>query len=108
MKLRSKAVWSLAAAFCLALCAAAPLAAQTVTTGNIIGTITDAQGGVLPGATVVATHTDTGTKYEAVTGADGHFSILNVRVGDYTVAASMSGFKDQKQDKIAEIGRAHV
>ena len=55
---------------------------------------------MLPGATVTATHTDTGTSYEAVTGTDGRYSILNVRVGTYTVAATMSGFKDQKQEKI--------
>ena len=105
MKLRTKAVWSLAVACCMALLLATPAAAQTVTTGNIAGTIADAQGGVLPGATVVATHTDTGTSYEAVTSADGRFSILNVRVGNYTVAVNMSGFKDQKQEKVVvELG----
>ena len=100
MRLGTKAVWSLAAALCLSLLVSAPLAAQTVTTGNIIGAVTDAQGGVLPGAVVTATHTDTGTSYEAVTGADGHFSILNVRVGSYTIAANMSGFKEQKLEKV--------
>src|SRR5215471_5673855 len=100
MRLRTKAVWSLAAALCLSLLVSAPLLAQTVTTGNISGTITDAQGGVLPGAVVTATHTDTGTSYEAVTGGDGHFSILNVRVGSYTIAANMSGFKEQKLEKV--------
>jgi hypothetical protein len=100
MKLRTKAVWSLAIASCLALICAGPLAAQTVTTGNIAGTITDAQGGVLPGATVVALHTDTGTSYEAVTGADGRYNILNVRIGAYTITANMAGFKEQKQEKV--------
>lgn len=100
MRLRTKAVWSLAAALCLSLFVSAPLAAQTVTTGNIIGTVTDAQGGVLPGAVVTATHTDTGTSYEAVAGADGHFSILNVRVGSYTIQATMSGFKEEKLEKV--------
>src|ERR1051326_6474034 len=100
MRSRSKAVWSLVVAMCACLIAAGAASAQTVTTGNIIGTITDAQGGVLPGATVTATHTDTGTKFEAVTGGDGHFSILNVRVGDYSVVATMSGFKEEKQDKV--------
>jgi Carboxypeptidase regulatory-like domain len=100
MKLRTKAVWSLAVAFCFALLCAAPVGAQTVTTGNITGTVTDAQGGVLPGATVTAVHTDTGTSYEAVTGGDGRYSILNVRVGPYTVTANMNGFKDQKQEKV--------
>jgi hypothetical protein len=98
--LRKKAVWSLTVAICFALLSVTSAAAQTVTTGNITGTVTDAQGGVLPGATVVATHTETGTKYEAVTGGDGRYSILNVRVGSYTLTANMSGFKDQKQDKV--------
>jgi hypothetical protein len=90
MTLRTKAVWSLAAAFCFALLCAAPVGAQTVTTGNITGSVTDAQGGVLPGASVTAVHTDTDTSYEAVTGGDGRYSILNVRVGPYTVTATLT------------------
>src|SRR4051812_14356898 len=105
MRFRSKAVWSLAVTFCCALLLTMPAAAQTVTTGNIVGTVADAQGGVLPGASVTAVHTDTGTSYEAVTGADGRYSILNVRVGGYTITVNMSGFKDQKQEKVViELG----
>ena len=89
MKVRTKAIWGLAIAFCFALICAAPAGAQTVTTGNIGGQITDGQGGVLPGATVTAVHAETGTSYEAVTGADGHFNILNVRVGVYTIFGSV-------------------
>jgi hypothetical protein len=100
MKLCTKAVWSLAAAVCFALLCVTSAAAQTVTTGDIAGTVVDTQGGVLPGATVTATHTDTGTSYEAVTGVDGRYNLLNVRVGSYTIAITMSGFKDQKQEKI--------
>src|SRR3954469_14776404 len=109
MRLRTKAVWSLVAALCLSLLVSAPLAAQTVTTGNISGAVTDAQGGVLPGAVVTAMHTDTGTSYEATTGGDGHFSILNVRVGTYTIAASMSGFKEHKIEKaVVQLGADFV
>jgi hypothetical protein len=105
MKLRTKAVWSLAIALCCALISAAPLSAQTVTTGNLAGTVTDAQGGVLPGATVVAVHTDTGTSYEAVSGADGRYNILNVRVGAYNISVNMSGFREQKQERVVvELG----
>lgn len=99
MKSRAKAVWSLAVAMCLLLIAGGA-SAQTATTGSIAGTVTDAQGGVLPGATVTATHVDTGTTYDAVAGAEGHFSIPNVRVGRYSVAVTMNGFKDQKQENI--------
>src|SRR3954469_136001 len=105
MTLRTKAVWSLAVALCLALLCAQSATAQTVTTGNLTGTVTDAQGGVLPGATVTAVHTDTGTNYEAVTSADGRYTILNVRVGSYTVSVTMNGFKEQRQTKLAvELG----
>ena len=104
MKLRTKAVWSLAIAFCSALICAARLAAQTVTTGNIAGTMTDAQGGVLPGATVVAVHTDTGTSYEAVTGSDGRYNILNVRVGAYTIGGEHE--RVQRRQKQDDSGRA--
>ncbi|HTI36313.1 MAG TPA: carboxypeptidase regulatory-like domain-containing protein [Vicinamibacterales bacterium] len=100
MRLRTKAGWGLPVVLCLALLWAASAAAQTVTTGNIAGTVTDNQGGVLPGATVTAIHTPTGTSYETVTGADGRFSILNVRVGPYTVSVDLSGFKPEKQDNI--------
>jgi hypothetical protein len=109
MKMRTKAAWSLAVAVCFALFTAIPAVAQTVTTGDISGTVVDAQGGVLPGATVTAKHADTGTMYEAVTGADGRYNILNVRVGTYTIAAKMAGFKDQTQDKIqVQLGGAQV
>ncbi|HWK10370.1 MAG TPA: carboxypeptidase-like regulatory domain-containing protein, partial [Vicinamibacterales bacterium] len=100
MRLCTKAGWSLPVVLCLALFWAVSAAAQTVTTGNIAGTVTDTQGGVLPGATVTATHVPTGTSYEAVTGPDGRFSILNVRVGPYTIAVDMSGFRPEKQENI--------
>ncbi len=74
---------------------------QTVTTGSLAGVVTDAQGGALPGATVIATHTPTGTVYEAVTDGEGRFNILNVRVGPYSVAVTMSGFKKDEQRNVA-------
>ena len=55
--------------------------AQNVTTGTISGTAVDPQSAVLPGATVNAVHEPTGTKYEAVTGTEGRYQILNMRVG---------------------------
>ena len=96
MKSVSKAARSLAAVLCLVLLGAITSAAQTVTTGNLSGVITDAQGGVLPGAAILATHTPTGTTYEAVSDSDGRFNILNVRVGPYSVSVSMSGFRKEE------------
>jgi hypothetical protein len=100
MKFRPRATWSLVAALCVLLAGVGAASAQTVTTGSIAGVVTDAQGGVLPGATVQATHVPTGTVYEAVTDGVGHFTILNVRVGPYNIGASMSGFNEEKQENL--------
>ncbi len=94
MKTSLKSLLGLLAGLCLLV--TGPAAAQTITTGTISGIVSDAQGGVLPGASVTAVHTPTGTTYEAVTEPDGHFLMLNVRAGGpYTVSVSMSGFRDE-------------
>jgi hypothetical protein len=68
---------------------------QTVTTGTLTGLVQDAQGGVLPGVTVTAVHTPTGTTYEGLTQGDGRFSILNVRAGGpYQLTATLTGFRN--------------
>jgi hypothetical protein len=71
----------------------APLAHAQVTTGTLAGTVT-ASGDALPGVTVEAVHTPTGTRYSSVTGMDGRFVIPNVRVGGpYRITANLEGFR---------------
>ncbi len=75
--------------------------AQTVTTGSISGEVLDPQRAALPGAVVVAVHTPTGTTYEAVSGAEGRYQILNARVGGpYTVTVKMPGFRDKSETDV--------
>lgn len=98
MKLVSKATLFLSLVLCAALAVAAPASAQTTTTGVISGSVADPQGGVLPGATIVAVHVPTGRAYEAVAMADGRFIVQNVQVGGpYTVTVAMSGFRKSEQ-----------
>ena len=93
---------ALAAAVLMSAFGATPASAQTVTTGSIAGKVADQQGGVLPGATVVAVHTPTGTTYQAVTDVDGRYVILNVRVGSpYKLTVTMSGFNEESLDDVA-------
>jgi Carboxypeptidase regulatory-like domain len=76
-------------------------AAQGVTTASITGIVRDSQGGVVPGATVTAVHTPSGTSYETVTQGDGRFFIPGMRIGGpYKLTAALSGFTPETQDKI--------
>lgn len=78
---------------CVSLALPTAVFAQ-VTTGNLAGTVTDATAGALPGVTIEAVHTPTGTRYNTVTEASGRFFIPNVRVGGpYRVSATLEGFK---------------
>ncbi|HET7747330.1 MAG TPA: carboxypeptidase-like regulatory domain-containing protein, partial [Vicinamibacteria bacterium] len=71
---------TLVAAFALAVPAGQALA-QGVTTSSISGVVTDEQQLPIPGASVVATHEPSGSKYETTTRPDGSYSIPGMRVG---------------------------
>jgi hypothetical protein len=70
--------------------------AQTATTASISGTITDQNGNPLPGATVIAVHTPSGTQYGTTTRLDGKYNFNAVRVGGpYEVTISYVGYTKQ-------------
>ena len=80
-------------ALLLTLLTAGPLAAQGVTTSLVVGTVAGPSGGVA-NARVTAVHQPSGTTYQAVSRADGRFTILGMRVGGpYTVSATALGFE---------------
>jgi outer membrane receptor for ferrienterochelin and colicin len=66
-----------------------------VTTGTIAGVVTSMNdGSALPGVTVEAIHTPTGTRYDTVSGPNGRYMIPNARIGGpYKITASLEGFK---------------
>jgi len=80
-----------------------------VTTSSMTGTIKDAQG-PLPGASIKATHTSTGTVYGVTTNADGRFTIGGMRVGGpYTIEVSFVGFAPQKTSGVSlKLGEPYV
>ncbi len=84
MRVRSIGLW--AAAFVLS---AASVFAQEAT---IIGTVTDATKGALPGATVTATSLANGRIFSDVTNERGDYRIVGVPAGRYKVQAELSGF----------------
>jgi hypothetical protein len=63
-----------------------------VTTSSITGSVKDANGQPLVGATVTAIHTPSGSTYSTIAGKDGVFTLPNLRIGGpYSVKITFSG-----------------
>jgi Carboxypeptidase regulatory-like domain len=73
----------------LALLFAIPALAQT--TATIVGTITDSNGAILPGAQVTARNVDTALTRTVSTGEAGAYRIEFLPVGNYVVEVSANG-----------------
>jgi hypothetical protein len=74
--------------------------AQTAPTSALSGTVKDASGGVVPGATVVLTNTGTQWRRELKTGPEGQFSFVLVPVGRYSIRVNAPGFSTYEQSGI--------
>jgi hypothetical protein len=93
--------------FAAALGLASSARAQSdATSGTIEGVVSDATGGVLPGATVRLTNAATGFVRDVVTDEEGRYRGLALPLGTYTIAVEMSGFgKGQREDVVLALGR---
>jgi hypothetical protein len=66
--------------------------AQAVSTSQISGTVQDAGGGAVTGATVTVTQTDTGFMRNATTGSDGSYLLPTLPIGPYRMEVTKEGF----------------
>src|SRR5262245_3633419 len=74
--------------------------------GRLTGTVSDAQGAVLPGVTVTARSPSLMGVRSVTTESDGTYSIAALPSGEYELTFELSGFATFKRGN--EIGRAHV
>jgi len=75
-------------------------------TSEMRGRVADAQGGALPGVTVVLTNQANGTIRETISGSDGSFIASGMVPGTYGVTAELAGFKKfARRDMVLEVGR---
>src|SRR5580700_7490831 len=77
------------------------LLAQSAGTGALTGTVSDPTGGVVPGATVTITSTDTNQARTATTGADGTYRFALLPPGTYRVRFNAVGFKTAEVSGVA-------
>ena len=63
------------------------------TTSSLSGVVVDSSGGVIPGADVVVKNNATGGAFNAVSDANGAFTVPSLNPGVYTVTVTLMGFK---------------
>ena len=96
MSLRKASLFTIALLFSLLL----PAMGQE-TTGTILGTVTDASGAVVPGATVTITNIDKNAVLRKLTsGKDGSFIAPLLPIGHYSVTVEAKGFKASTKSNI--------
>jgi len=79
---------------------AGSLAAQTFR-GTILGSVTDASGAVVPGASVKVHNVNTGQDRVTVTTADGTYAVPELPVGTYSVTVTQKGFQTSITNTVA-------
>jgi len=82
------------------LCFMTPMTqAQTATTGQVVGVVTDPSGALVTGAKVVLM-SDAGVRRETVTGGNGRYTFPLLAPGAYRLEVTQSGFASTKVEGI--------
>src|SRR5262249_3847910 len=66
---------------------------QGGTTAPLSGTVADAAGAVLSGATVIVKNNANGAEFKAITSNSGAYTVPSLGAGTYTVTVEAQGFK---------------
>src|SRR3990170_4225551 len=75
-------------------------------TGDIVGTVKDATGAVLPGVALTITHASSGQARHLNTDASGNYAALSLPIGEYTIKAELPNFKTQiRQGVVLQMGQ---
>jgi len=70
------------------------------------GTVTDASGAVLPGASIILVDNTSGVKKQTATDLSGHYQFPNLTPGRYKLTAQMPGFTTDTKTDVALLGAA--
>src|SRR6266571_2107193 len=90
-----------------AIAIAVPARAQVRTTGQIVGTVKDPSGAVVPNAAVEVTDAATGNQQTGKSSSEGGFVFPALQPGHYRILATATGFEPAVIDAIVvETGRS--
>ena len=83
--------------------------AQQPTAATLRGAVTDPNGALIPGATVKATNTATGTARTTMTNGEGFYVLSNLPPGTYEVSVEAQGFKKLiARDLLLQVGQSQT
>jgi hypothetical protein len=71
--------------------------AQSITSGDVTGTVTDPTGSSIPGASITLTNVNTNATQKTNAGTDGTFRFAFVTPGSYKVTVTAQGFQTAQQ-----------
>ena len=77
-------------------------------TGRIQGSVTDATGAAIPGATITVTNLDQGAVVTATSDDGGNFTISALPRGNYSVEATANGFGKQAQKLTLQVSQVQA
>jgi hypothetical protein len=83
----------------IVVCSAA-MSAQTISTSQISGTVTDPTGAVIPNATIQLKRVDTGELHSLTSNSSGNYTIQDLSAGTYTLQVTSAGFSTYVQNGI--------
>jgi len=99
--------WRIAAGLLFIALAFATRAAAQTNTGEILGIVRDAQGGLLPGATIVAEHLETRTRIPQLSDERGRYRVRSLRLGTYSISVELTGFQRVvRENVVVQLGQA--
>lgn len=87
-------------ALCLVLVSVQANAQAHASTGQIVGSVRDAQSAAIPNATVRAINTQTGLTQTTTSSVDGFFRFVLLPPGTYRLSAEASGFNKVELDNV--------
>jgi hypothetical protein len=107
MKSQCRAV-RCALTFALSVLLLLPIAAfgQSLTSGDVSGTVSDPSGAAVPGATVTLKNNETGATQTATSTSTGAYRFALLNPGSYSVSAKAQGFQETKQNVSVTVGQA--
>jgi hypothetical protein len=97
-------------ALCVAIIALSAVGLTQELAATLTGTVTDASGALVAGATIVVHSDDAGTDVRTVTtSGSGSFNITNLPAGHYTVTVKNAGFQTYiAKDVILDVAEKHT